>query len=136
MAQTGWNWVSARKAGCRTTHSCTSDQKEDLAEMWPNKDNDTVLVAIHHLLNALSINRLALISLVSVCMEEHGLHSVCSSAVPCVLSLSGARSAFMCSCHAPRISTFCVKKQTVLSLGLCGAQWPKALCALPYVGHQ
>lgn len=49
----------------------------------------------------------------------------------------------MCSRHAPRISTFCVKKQTVASQGLC---WfhalshrpivPEPLCVLAYVGHQ
>lgn len=79
----------------------------------------------------------------SLCIEEHGLHSVCSSAVPCAPPLSGARSVFMCSCHAPRISTICVKKQAVVSLGLC---WIHTLsdrpsgkippCAQAYVGHQ
>lgn len=37
--------------------------------------------------------------------------ALCSSAVPCALPLSGARSVLMCSCHAPRISTICVKNK-------------------------
>lgn len=51
-----------------------------------SEKQDLFITAVHHLLNALSIDGLALgLTLgLRVCTEEHGLHSVCS-AVPCVL---------------------------------------------------
>lgn len=61
-----------------------------------------------------------------VCTE--GLHSACSSAVPCVLSshYPGASSAFyasVCCCHAPRISAFFLRQKTKQSVASPGPCW-------------
>lgn len=89
-----------------------------------NKDNDTLSLkspsTISRLLR-LSPNGLAapgLISLVSFCMREYGLHSGCSSAVPCVLPLSGA---LLCTCPVMHrgFQHFASKIQTVVPVELC-----------------
>ncbi len=112
MAQTGWNWVSARKAGRRATYSCISNGKLWDKRCRPPRTTSPSCFQSPSTISWTPFQLMGFAGMDLTCERVYGgtwaalSLQLCSTMCPFT-----TRSAFMCSCHAPRISRFCVKKE-------------------------